>query len=137
MIIEKVKNVNYQKEQLRIFGIKVSITFGVLGGLFLWRGEEYYLCFFILSVIFLFLSIIVPALLGPVQKTFINSARILNWVITQFILIILFYFVVSPIGLVIKLLGKGWLSSQKKVTNSYWITKKNTKFEKSHYERQF
>jgi hypothetical protein len=54
------------------------------------------------------------------------------------ILSVLFYLVVTPIGLLGRLFGKGFLDLKfNRNVDSYWIPKAKVKLEKSDYERQF
>ena len=138
VIIEEIKNIKSGKKELRKFGITIGIVLGLLGGLFLWREREWYYYFFILSAVFVFSGITAPLLLWPVQKVWMGLAVLLGWVMTRVILIILFYLVVTPIGLLAKLLGKDFLNLKfDRDADSYWIPKERVKFERSDYERQF
>ncbi len=138
MIIEEIKNIKSGKRELRKFGIVVGIVLGLLGVLFLWRGKDTYSYFLILSAAFLILGLAVPILLKPIHKVWMTLAELLGWLMTRVILSVLFYLVVTPIGLLARLSGKDFLDSKfDRNANSYWIPKGTVKFEKSNYERQF
>lgn len=123
---------------MRKFGITVGILLGLLGGLFLWREREYYCYLLILSAVFLFLGIVVPISLGPIHKVWMTLAVLLGWIMTRAILIVLFYLVVTSIGLLMRLFGKDFLNLKfDEDADSYWISKEKVKFKKSDYERQF
>jgi len=138
VIIEEIKNIKSGKRELRKFGIVVGIVLGLLGVLFLWRGKDTYSYFLILSAAFLILGLAVPILLKPIHKVWMTLAELLGWLMTRVILSVLFYLVVTPIGLLARLSGKDFLDSKfDRNANSYWIPKGTVKFEKSNYERQF
>ena len=138
MIIEEIKNITSGKSELRKFGITVGTVLGLLGGLFLWREKEYYFYFLIFSAAFLFLGTVVPILLRPIHKVWMIVAVLLGWVMTRMILSVLFYLVVTPIGLLAKLFGKGRLNlAFDKSAESYWRSKDNKRQETSDYEKQF
>jgi hypothetical protein len=65
-------------------------------------------------------------------------AILLGWLMTRIILIILFYLVVTPIGLLAKLSGKDFLNRKfNREAQSYWIPRKATTTDKGNYEKQF
>ncbi len=138
MIFEEIKDIKNGKKELRQFSITVGIVLGLLGGLFLWREKDCYFYFFILSASLISLGIVVPILLKPIYKVWMTLAILMGWFMTRVILIILFYLVVTPIGLLAKLFGKDFLSRKfDKTAESYWITRKSTGFDKKSYENQF
>ncbi len=138
MIIEEIKNIKSGRSDLRKFGITMGIVLGLLGGLFLWRGRVYYQYFFVLSPIFLLLGLIAPILLKPIQKVWMSLAIIIGWFMSRLILIILFYLILTSVGLLARLFGKQFLDLRiNKSHKSYWIYKKQKEFERKNYERQF
>lgn len=138
MVIHKIKNIKSDENELRKFGVIVGTFLGLLGGLFLWRGRDYYFYFFILSVVFLVPALISPVILKPVHKIWMTIAILLGWLMTRIILIVLFYLVVTPIGLLTKLFGKDFLDRKFNAdTNSYWMPREAFEFDKKNYENQF
>ncbi|MBI4698764.1 MAG: hypothetical protein HY758_07645 [Nitrospirae bacterium] len=138
MIIEDIKKIKSGKKELREFGLIVGLVLGLLGGLLWWRGRDIYPFFLTVSVALILSGLIVPAALKPLQKIWMTAAVILGWVMTRLILIILFYLVLTPIGLLGRLLGKSFLDSKFRTSStSYWIPKAEKETEKSEYEKQF
>lgn len=138
MIIEKIKNIKSGKKELRKFGVIVGIAFGLLGTLFWWRGKALYYCFFILSTILILFGLIMPILLKPIQKVWMTFAILMGWLMTRVILIILFYFVLTPIAFIARLFRKDFLNLRfNGNVDSYWIPKRTKKIEKTDYEKQF
>jgi len=138
MIIEEINNIRSGRNELRKFGITMGIVLGLLGGFFLWRGKVYYSSFFIISTLFLFLGLVLPVLLKPIQKIWMVLAILMGWFMTRIILIILFYLIVTPIGLLARLFGKDFLNTKfNRNLDSYWIPKKTITFDKRNYENQF
>lgn len=138
MIIEEIKSINSSTKELRKFGLTVGIALALIGGLFLWRGKDHYFFFFILSGALLVIGLAAPILLKPIHKIWMSLAVLLGWFMTRVILIVLFYLVVTPIGLLARLCGKDFLNLKfDNNADSYWISKERIKFKKSDYERQF
>ncbi|MBL7129783.1 MAG: hypothetical protein ISS45_00015 [Candidatus Omnitrophica bacterium] len=138
MIIEGIRNIKSGKKELRQFGVTLGIVLGLLGGLFLLRQKDCYFYFFIFSAVFLFLCLIAPIVLKPVQKVWMSLAIIIGWFVTRVILTVLFYLVVTPISILARVVGKDFLDLRfDRNAKSYWIPKKLTKFDKRSCENQF
>ncbi|MFC1632335.1 SxtJ family membrane protein [Candidatus Omnitrophota bacterium] len=136
--IEELKNINSGKEQLRKFGKGGFIFFGIVGILLLIFGKAHWAVFFVLSIAFLLHGAFIPIALKPVYLVMLPVAMCIGWVVTRIILTILFYFVVTPIGLIARLTGKDLLDEKlEKEKPSYWLARKDTSFDKNSCENQF
>ena len=137
MIIEEIKNIKSSKKELRQFGITIGVVTGLLALVAFLRQKDTLILFSIVSVTFLFFGIVFPVVLKPIQKIWMSLAVIIGWFMTRVILIVLFYLVVTPLGLVAKIFGKGSLGLKfNPDTLTYWIPKDYAKDKKS-YENQF
>ena len=137
-MFEEIKNIKSGEKELRQFGIALGIVLGLLGGLFFLRQKDYYIYFLIFSITFLFVDLIKPILLKPIQKIWMTLALLISWCVTRLILIILFYLVVTPIRILARIFGKEFLDTRfNEGADSYWIAREATKFDKRSYENQF
>lgn len=138
MIIEEIKNIKGDKKELRKFSLVIGIFLIVLGGLSCWRSTGHYPWLFIVAITILLVGFAMPMLLKPIHKVWMILAVLMGWVVTRIILAVLFYLIVTPIGLSIRLLGKDFLDLEfSDDTSSYWILRKEIKKDRSDYERQF
>lgn len=140
MIIEEIRSIRSGRKELKQFGITIGVVLGLLGLLFLWREKDYYPYLLMLSVVFLLLGLVLPTVLKPVQKIWMTLAVLLGWFITRVILNILFYLMFTPIGLLGRLFGKGFLDLKfSRISNvdSYWIPKGKVEFDRTDYEKQY
>lgn len=139
MTVTDNQNSQSQIGELRKFGIIMTVFFALLGGLFLWRGRGFFWCFFVLSLLFAGCGLIRPVVLGPVYKAWMKMSHIIGGVMSRLILLILFYLVITPTSLLLKLFGKQFLDIgfTKNSPESYWIPKKVSEDEVRDYERQF
>lgn len=138
MIIEEIKSIRSGKKELRQFGIIIAIACGLLGVLLWWRGKTYYSYSFIIAAAFLFSGLTLPAALKPFQKVWMTISILMGWLMTRVILIILFYGILTPIGLLGRLCGKDFLDIKiNKNAPSYWILRDRKEYDKKSYEQQF
>jgi len=139
VLIEEIRNIKSQKSDLRSFGLTIGIVTGLIGGMLLWRNRDYYLYFLIVSGVFLASGLMLPNLLKPFHKAWMTLAVIMGWVMTRVILFVLFFLVVTPIGLLARLLKRDLLRLKIDRNNcsSYWIQRGREEVKRSDYERQF
>jgi hypothetical protein len=79
-----------------------------------------------------------PKTLKPLQKAWMASALVIGFVMSRLILGILFYLVMTPIGLLMKLFGKDLLDERlEKEKASYWIERGKDAIAAESYEKQF
>ncbi|NIN00427.1 MAG: hypothetical protein GTO24_20810 [candidate division Zixibacteria bacterium] len=138
MILDETKNLRCGKGELRKFGITVGIVFGLLGGLLVWGGKnDFYLCFAV-SFCLLAAGSFMPLLLKPVYRVWMAFAAIMGWIMTRVVLGMLFYLVLTPIGLAFRLFRRDILSQKSdRDSQSYWIPRTWKEFDRKKYEYQF
>ncbi len=135
---EDIKARKSQRRKLRQFGLTVGIAFGVLAALLFWRGKVHYSYFAVISAAFLLLRLIAPMVLKPVEKVWMTFATALGWVMTRVILSILFFGMLTPMGLIGRLVGKDFLNLKMDASaKTYWIYRKARDLTKEDYEKQF
>ena len=138
VIKDEIKNIKSGKKELKEFGITFAIVFGLFGVLFWWRHKPYFYYLFFVSVFFMFFGLFLPIALKPIQKIWMAVALVMGSIMTKVILFILFYLVITPIGIICRLLGNGILDLKlDKTKKSYWIKREKSIIDKSRYEKQF
>lgn len=79
---------------------------------------------------------LIPAKLGPVYRVWMCLALGIGWFVSRILLAVIFFFMLTPLGLLSKLAGKDFLNvSQKSVQESYWVRRNNGRdpnYEKLH-----
>jgi len=125
--------------QLRKFGTGMTIILSALGAIGIWRGRHVApSVFFFVAVLALLTAIGYPRGLAPVYRIWMTLARALAWVNTRIILFLLFYVVLTPVGMVMRLLGRDPLKRKlDRSCSSYWITLKPGQPAKERYEHLF
>jgi len=138
MIIEEIKSIRSGKKELRQFGIIIGIACGMLGVLLWWRGKAYYPYSFIIAAALLCVGVTLPAALKPFHKIWMTISILMGWLMTRIILIILFYGILTPIGLISRLCGQDFLDKKlNKKAPSYWVLRDKQNVDKKTYEQQF
>ena len=75
---------------------------------------------------FFSISIINSKLLFPLNKIWFKFGLLLGSVIAPVVMGIVFFFVVTPTGLIMRALGKDLLKLKKNKENTYWLDKDNS-----------
>jgi len=125
-------------KELRKFGFALSTVIFVMGIIFSFKHRSVYIWPFLLSAIFFITSIIFPLCLKPIHWILMRISFAIGWVNTKILLFVIFYLIVTPLGLIMRLFGKDLLNQRiDRGSPSYWIKREETPFDKSHYERLF
>ena len=106
------------------FGILFFIIFLIIGLWPLYHSNPIKLWFVIVAVIFLILGLSNSRILSPFNKAWIKFGIILGNFISPIILGMIFFVVVLPTGLLMKLFKRNFLGIKfDKNIKSYWIKK--------------
>ena len=109
------------------FGIVFAIVFGLIAFWPLIKGNDIRLWSIIISIIFFGLGLINSKILTPLNKLWFKFGIFLGNFIAPIVMGIIFFFVVTPTGIIMKLLGKDLIKLKKNYEKSYWIEKKDIK----------
>lgn len=139
MLLEEIKNFKDNTKELRKFGVTMAFALAAVGGLILYRHKDYYWVFFLLSTVFLCFGLLCPVLLKPIYKSWMTLGIVMGWFVSKLILAIVFYLVLTPIALLMRVSGKDFLNIKFKrnSSGSYWLPKQNNDSENRNYEKQF
>ena len=110
----------------RNFGIVFCIVFLIISLWPLLNQNEIRIWSIIISGIFLILGLFNSKLLLPFNKLWFKFGIILGNIIAPIVMGIIYFLVVTPTGLIMKILGKDLLGLKKNNKNSYWIKKDNS-----------
>ena len=86
------------------------------------------------SIIFLILGIANAKILTPLNNLWFKFGLFLGKIVSPIVMGIIFFFVVTPTGIIMRLIGKDLLNLKKNNSNTYWTEKKN---ENSSMKNQF
>ena len=137
-MIEEIKNIKKSKSDFRKFGITIGVFLMVVAGFLFWKGRESYTILLISGLLLSVLGLVMPIILKPVYWVWMVFAVILGWIMTRVILSLLFYIVITPIGMFSRLFGSKFLDLKwDKSKDSYWNVRTSTQRNNEEYEKQF
>ena len=118
----------------RNFGIVFFVVFLIIAFWPLLNNNEIRYWSLIISLVFFVLGAINSKLLTPLNKIWFKVGILLGNIISPIVLALIFFFVVTPTSIILKIMSKDILNLKTKNVKSYWI-KKN--FDKSSMKNQF
>jgi len=110
-------NANPEKK----FGILFFFVFAIIAFYPFLTGAKIRFFFFFPALVFLTLAFLNPSLLKPLNSAWIKLGEILGRVIAPIVMFLLFFIIVTPIGLLVRLFGKDLLKIKFTKDSSYWI----------------
>ena len=106
------------------FGIVFFTFFLIIAFWPLTNGENIRIWSLVVSIVFLILGIINSKILTPLNILWFKFGLFLGKIISPIIMAVIFFLVVTPIGLLMRLFGKDVLNLKlNKKKTSYWIEK--------------
>ena len=111
----------------RSFGIVFFIVFLLIALYPLINNKDIRLWSLLISSVFLIFGLINSQILTPLNKLWFKFGLLLGKVISPLVMGLIFFFVVTPIGLIMRALGKDLLNLKYNKNKSYWIEKKGPK----------
>ena len=120
------------------FALIVSAALLAIAALQWRRGAPQWVLVTLLSIAAALLlgAAVAPALLRPVYRAWMRLGEVLAWVNTRIILTLIFFLVVTPIGLVMRLFGRSPIAAAKR-NDSYWTDVEPHSYGDRHVEKQF
>ena len=119
----------------RSFGLVFFVIFLIVALWPLKNEEDIRLWSLVISIIFFILGVLNSKLLTPLNKLWFKFGILLGSIVSPFVMGIIYFAVVTPIGVLMRLLGKDLLRTSKiKNTSTYWIKRDK---QKSTMKKQF
>jgi len=135
---DDLKDIRKDNKAIRDFGILIGFILLIIAGILLFKERESYELMILLGIAFISLGLGMPIILKPFYSIWMYFAVVMGWFMTRLILGLLFYIIVSPIGLISRLFGKRFLELRNNLLiSSYWKYKNNQRTSKEDFEKQF
>lgn len=111
----------------RNFGIVFFLVFLLIALYPIINNQDIRIWALIIASIFFILGVLNSNLLKPLNKVWFKFGLLLGKFIAPIIMSIIFFLVVTPIGLIMRLLKKDLLNLKYNKNNTYWVEKKGPK----------
>ena len=125
----------------REFGLIVGGVFSLLGGWWLYRGKLEGVAQFlvVLGVLLVVLGVVVPKILVYPNKAWMKLAEVLSFITTPIILGLVYFVVLTPIGIIKRAMGWDPLHRRAARTgnDSYWRPYSERQLNPRHFEKMF
>ena len=114
-----------KKSSNKSFGILFFVVFLGLGLWPLTNDNNPNIYLIIISIIFLILGLLNSKLLSPLNLFWIKIGELLGKIIAPIVMAIIYFFILTPISLIVRFFGKDLLSLKfSKQIKTYWIKRK-------------
>ena len=110
----------------RSFGIVFFVVFLIIALWPLLNSENVRTWSLVISMIFFFLGIFNSKLLTPLNKLWMKFGLLLGKIVSPVVMTIIFFGVVTPTGLIMRIFGKDILKLNKNNNDSYWENRDNS-----------
>lgn len=106
------------------FGFFFTFVFAILAFYFLFIDSILWAqALAILAVLFLLITVIIPQVLLPLNKLWMRLGLLLGMIVSPIVLGIIFFGLVTPYGLVMRMFGRDELRLKFTKKSSHWISR--------------
>jgi hypothetical protein len=138
MLKKEISQIKSGPKEIKSFARLVGTILLLLGAFLTWKQNSGGVPPLILGVLLWVFGQFAPKFLIPVQKVWMTLALMMGWVMSRVILTIFFYLVLTPIGVVLKLMRKDLLDVKiDKRVESYWKPKEIRELSPEDFEKQY
>ena len=114
-----------------------SVIFLLISSYYLYLNETIIaLILGFISILFLFVSLLKAGLLLPFNIVWMKFGILLGKLISPIVLGTIFFFMFTPVAVIMRLVGRDELRLRLNFQNSYWIKRKSS-INKASFKRQF
>jgi hypothetical protein len=127
-----------RKRRERSFGLSVGAMFGLLAAYLLWRGRTTpagALGLVALGLVGFALG--APSILRVPSALWWGFAHVLGWFNTRVLLSAMFFLILTPVGLILRVAGWDPLGRWRKKDTSGWVPYPARQRDPKHYERMY
>lgn len=123
---KELQDLDLSKKSLRKFGVIVGTVFAFLTLYLTFKNHQPTLRYILgtIGILLIFFGIFFPKVLKRIYIFWIGIALAIGWVVSRILLMIIFFIVLTPTGLIARSIGKKFLVvKQRKNKSTYWVKK--------------
>ena len=133
-----MENIKTDKEVLRKFGLIMGSFFLIAAAALFIKHRQSVLPAAIIALAFFLIAISIPSLLKYLYIVWMKLAFILSWFNTRLLLCAIFYLVLSPVGLIMRIFRVDFLERRfNPGLDSYWKAREKKQLLPEDYTKQF
>jgi len=122
----------------RSFGLVMAGACGVIAGLGFWSGTSRWPYWLAAALVFGTTALLWPAVLAPLNRIWFKFGRLLHRVVNPLVMGLLFFVVITPFGLLMRLFGKRPLALEfDRDAPSYWLARDTRELQPGPMTRQY
>jgi len=128
------------QDNARRFGFVMAGACAVVAGIIWWQTSviEPVLGFAVLGLLFTGAALAIPRALIPLNRAWLKFGDILHRIVSPLVMAAIFFGVITPIGLLMRLFGKDFLNLRRAPeAPSYWIDQRDPEVPRSSMTQQF
>jgi hypothetical protein len=126
-----------EDKDLKLFILALAIVLSLISIRLAFINKQEFGRFLKFGALLLFaIGMLRPKIFWPVYRCWMVLAKAISTLITAILLILVFYLVITPIGLFLRLFGKDLLGLKMDDNDSYWF-KKEESISKESYLKQY
>ena len=118
---------NKNRSSNKSFGIVFFLVFFLIGIYPLLNSNDLRFWSLFLSLIFLILGLMNSKILTPLNRIWFKFGMFLGTIVSPFVMGVIFFLIVTPIGIIMKITRKDLLNLRYSNKNTYWIEKSGPK----------
>ena len=136
-ILSELSKLDTSDRAVRAFGLLFAGLFGILTGILFWRGNAQGNYYALIGPVFLLAGLFFPGALRQVYRLWMLLAFTLGWITTRTILVLAYWIIMTPMGLLMRISGKDVLDERiDRSATSYW-KKHEPVPDRRQYNKQF
>ncbi len=138
MLKEEFKLIRETSQDLRKFGLTIGSVLVIIAAFLFYFEKSSAVYLAVIAAVLILITVTYPNILKPLNRIWMGLAIILGFLMSRVILAIIFYLILTPIGLLAKLVGKKFMNiNYNKSAKTYWEKREIKEKNKLDYERQF
>jgi hypothetical protein len=138
MLKEELKHIDNSDEAVKKTGISVGVVLILISLLLWYLGKASFVYFSSIGGLFVILAFVAIPMLRPFHRIWMMLALAMGFVMSRVILTVLYYLILTPIGLLARIVGKKFMPlGFDKNAATYWEKRENTAKQQIYYDRQF
>ncbi len=126
------------RKEWRKFAAGLGLILAAIGGVQFLKGHSVYPFFLAAGGLTALAGMLLPVCVKPVFILFSYLGEVLGWFSTRVILAVIFFLLLTPIALVMRLAGKKFLTmGMDRNLKTYWIRRDKTYRDAESFENQY